>query len=86
MKGNKIPAKLLLAGEFTILTGGEALGIPFPKFYGQWVFGNAVNDRLENLFQYLVTKKTDFLDLDRFQQDIAKGLLFQSNIPEGYGL
>ncbi|MEP7321856.1 MAG: hypothetical protein ABI761_08050 [Saprospiraceae bacterium] len=86
MKGNKIPAKLLLAGEFTVLTGGEALGIPFPKFFGQWAYGKTVDERLENLFQYLASKKIDFLDIESFLKDINSGLLFESNIPEGYGL
>ena len=84
--GNKIPAKLLIAGEFTVLTGGQALGIPFPRFYGQWRFDQSIDQRLENLYQYLLEKKTDFLHLNQFKQDILEGLTFQSNIPEGYGL
>jgi mevalonate kinase len=86
MKGNKIPAKLLLAGEFTVLTGGEALGIPFPKFHGQWAFDQKVDHRLEKLFHYLISKNIDFLNLDQLSKDIREGLVFQSNIPEAYGL
>ncbi len=87
--------KLLLFGEYTIIHGSLALAIPYPNFYGQWSMDStsADRDKIESsrrvLKEMLIHFKShdfgDLLDLDTFEQDLAEGLWFDSNIPQGYG-
>ena len=81
-----ISAKLLLAGEFTVLIGGDTIGIPFFRFFGEWIQTEENDSRLHSLYIFLLNSKIDFLNLESFRKDIANGWRFKSNIPEGYGL
>ncbi len=91
------PAKLLLFGEHTVLKGSRALAIPFPAFSGHWSFCRpnmeraSLQMRLPQLLMYLKSLKQAIrllapLDLARFEDELDKGLYFESNIPSGYGL
>ena len=31
-------AKLLLIGEYTIIQGGDALAMPFRRYFGNWIW------------------------------------------------
>ncbi|MEM1327928.1 MAG: hypothetical protein AAGI23_18360 [Bacteroidota bacterium] len=82
------PAKLLLFGEYTVLLDSQALAIPFPKYKGRWSFGKELDERLVVFADYI--KQTDeihqVIDYQLFKKEIKEHLLFESNIPLGYGL
>jgi len=82
------PAKILLFGEYTILLGSSAIAIPIKNFQSSWNFSDAPHPsqvHLQTLLQYLKTEDCDFLDLFRFDKELKRGLLFDTNIPIGYG-
>ncbi len=93
------PAKILLFGEYGILLDSMGLAIPYPRFSGRFRFfaesGKALsakesqsNNELLKLLDYLKSKPSGFafLDLDRLEADLNKGLHFDSTIPQGSGL
>ncbi len=89
----KYPSKILLFGEHIVNRGARALAIPFPAFGGSWQYAHdrARQQNLPALLDYLknLASKNELLcqlDLDAFQQELRKGLYFESNIPVGYGL
>ncbi len=80
-------SKLLLFGEHTVLSGSQALAMPFPRFFGQWQYGQAVDQRLVAFAEYLQGSDLQHeLRVADFKTDLSKGLYFDSNIPMGYGL
>lgn len=84
-------SKLLLFGEHIVIKGARALAIPYPAFSGRWSFGPDDPKLQQNLAAfsgYLRDQKIAGVqfDLPAFEQDLAKGLFFESNIPVGYGL
>ncbi len=91
----KYPAKILLFGEHTVIKGSDALAIPFHKFYGKWMYSertesNAMRQMdLPGLVDYLAEKKGSIPgfhpDIEKFKEDLSRGMFFQSNIPLGYG-
>lgn len=88
-------SKLLLFGEHTILRGSAALALPLPLFSGKWAYTTpenapALQRNLAEWCQYLAEQQSNGaldteLDLARFKADLATGLHFDSNIPNGYG-
>jgi len=92
------PAKILLFGEYSILFDGKGLVLPFPKYSGSW---NEIDDNknrfpsseellsfiksLNNQKSQIVAKFQKF-QIEKFAQDLKKGLFFDSNIPQGMGL
>jgi mevalonate kinase len=94
------PAKLLLFGEYSILLGSKALGIPLNAFKARLDFidrqkGDSLiraeesNSQLMKLADYYVGKLlifAEFLDLDRFNADVKQGLYLLSNIPQRFGM
>lgn len=88
-------SKLLLFGEHTILRGSAALALPLPLFSGKWAYTTpenapALQRNLAEWCQYLAEQQSKGvlepdLDLARFSEDLATGLYFDSNIPNGYG-
>lgn len=84
-------SKLLLFGEHIVIKGARALAIPYPAFSGNWRYGPddpRLQQALPAFSSYLRdknSKEVDF-DLSAFDQDLANGLFFESNIPIGYGL
>lgn len=88
-------SKLLLFGEHTILRGSAALALPLPLFSGKWAYTTPENAttlqrNLAEWCQYLAELQSKGaleteLDLTRFSEDLAAGLYFDSNIPNGYG-
>ncbi len=85
----KYPAKLLLFGEYAILDGGQALAIPYDKYFGHWDFLAKEEQPVFDLIPFVKYLKTrdlsDKLDLQAFAKDVNNGLLFRSSIPMGYG-
>jgi mevalonate kinase len=94
------PSKILLFGEYGILKGSVGLAIPYPAYSGIWVLPKSQKDKpikenarrsnrhLRFLLDYLETQPEFFnsMKASKFRKDIEKGLYFESNIPEGYGL
>ncbi len=94
----KFPAKLLLFGEHTVNLGSQALAVPLHLFGGQWATVNNLGSseladrqqQLPQLADYLadLQQRGELLaplDVAGFQQALAEGLIFESNIPTGYG-
>ncbi len=88
-------SKLLLFGEHSIIKGSQALAMPLFHFSGNWeyatediskkqmnlsTFANHLEE-LKNIDQLLCD-----LDVERFKDELSKGLFFKSNIPTGYGV
>lgn len=88
----RYPAKLLLFGEHILLLGAPALSVPVPAFGGWWDRRTppAVPDeqarRLRDFAGSQVLKDLRCIDTGAFLSDLAAGLFFHSNIPQGYGL
>lgn len=83
-------SKLLFIGEYTVLMGGKALATPLTLYSGQWSFGDeqGFHQRdLKEFSHYLQqTDIFDFVDAQSFGASLSKGIYFDSNIPEGYGM
>jgi mevalonate kinase len=96
----RFPAKILLFGEYSIITGSKGLALPFDLYGGNLAFpggkmslsekevADTSNRQLAELADYLETKPADsrFFDGVTFRKDLANGLYFQSNIPNQYGV
>ncbi len=80
----RFPSKLLIAGEFTVLTGGDALAIPFDLYSGIWKKSDYPDTSLLSFGTYL--ENVEFIEAERLIHDIHKGWHFESDIPVGYGL
>mgnify|MGYP002072809278 CR=1 FL=1 len=92
------PAKLLLFGEHTINTGSQALAVPLPLFSARWQFAPHLSKTELTSRQMQLPQFADYLDrlqkrgellcqLDvmAFREALHKGLIFESDIPTGYG-
>jgi len=102
MKGEVFYAKIMLFGEYSVICDSMGLTIPYAHFTGELRFVNqeqytkyelAVesNKHLRDYLQYLKDLQNGSgsrfkLDLEWFENDINKGLYFESNIPQGYGI
>ncbi len=85
----RFPAKLLLFGEHVLLLGSSALAVPVTAFGGQWAWGKDKDRHHSRMIQFAqseVLASLGVLDTAQFLRDLESGLLFQSNIPTGYGL
>ncbi len=92
----------MLFGEYTIIQGSMGLTIPYAHFNGELriinknaytdlTFATRSNHALNDYSQYIANlQQTNELlvafDVDGLQDDLKKGLYFESSIPEGYGL
>jgi len=82
------PAKVLLIGEYAVLYGGTALGLPYTPFSARWANGKNADPQL-NLFLKFLKEKPELsqcLDLEAFSTDLQQGLFLDSSIPLSSGL
>ncbi|MEQ8324944.1 MAG: mevalonate kinase [Vicingaceae bacterium] len=91
-------AKILLFGEYSIIEDSMGLSIPYNFYQGQLkklTLDSDVKEQsnrdLEAFRKHLSLKQKSgellcMLDLDSFEQDIQQGLIFDSNIPQGFGV
>jgi mevalonate kinase len=91
-------AKLLLFGEYSILLGSRALSIPYPRFSGSLVSPDGTplagkellsNKELKKFLSFLKEKPDHFslmMELNAFEEEVERGLFFDSDIPVGYGI
>jgi mevalonate kinase len=84
---NFYPGKILLYGEFSIILKNKALAIPLTSQGGKWEHVNgADNISLFGWLEYLKTlpQVADY-NLVHFEEELNRGLFFESSIPQGYG-
>lgn len=93
MADRTFTGKIILFGEYTVLSGYRALALPYGQVSGQWQLDQDLDDRLLKWLAFLQdqSKKTSsswltLASLDQFERDIQQGLQFQSNIPTGFGV
>ena len=83
------PAKLLLFGEYTVLSGSQALSVPLKKYTGTWVKqeDSGQMSLIPEYYRWLnkVELANDAL-YDRIVKDFEDGWTYQSDIPVGYGV
>ncbi|RXQ92955.1 mevalonate kinase [Ancylomarina salipaludis] len=91
-------AKILLFGEYAVLFNSMGLSIPYTHFKGELSFidenkytdrqfARRSNEELSKFSFFLKENKLDdVIKLEALNRDIAKGLYFESSIPESYGL
>lgn len=89
-------AKILLFGEYGIIEDSQGLTLPYSFYKGTLKFSD-LNTDFEKKSNTSLAKYADYLtditlpekfelDVSAFKADIAKGLFFDSNIPQGYGV
>jgi mevalonate kinase len=86
----------LLFGEYGIIEDSQGLTLPYSFYKGtlkfsdnQSDFEKKSNESLQKYSDYLANLELskDFkIDVEAFKKDIEKGLFFDSNIPQGYGV
>jgi mevalonate kinase len=94
----KFSSKVLIFGEYSLLYNSMALTIPFEKFSGYFNYVDSAadkkqaiisNERLRKFCSHLLDDHTDEqfeINVQKFQAELDKGLYFESNIPQGFGL
>ena len=95
LKFETVNSKLLLFGEYGLMFDAMALSIPFPRFSGSLGFDTSHSHgessaEIRKFYAYLTTLEVLKLhfpfNLESFAEDLDKGLYFNSNIPQQYGL
>mgnify|MGYP000564779132 CR=1 FL=1 len=89
-------AKILLFGEYGIIEDSQGLTVPYSFYKGALKFSTLnsefekkSNKSLQQYAEYLATLKLPEkfqINVNDFLEDIQKGLFFDSNIPQGYGV
>ncbi|MGW9684159.1 mevalonate kinase family protein [Flagellimonas sp. 2504JD1-5] len=98
MKGPLFYSKILLFGEYGIIKDSKGLSIPYNFFKGALKTDENLsqqasesNKSLKDFTTYLrnLEKEEQGLvsfDLETLEKDVAKGMYFDSSIPQGYGI
>lgn len=93
MKGPLFYSKILLFGEYGIIEDSKGLSIPYNFFNGALKFSKGEtedskksNKILQKFQRYLAEIHDLHLDLNKFENDLNKGIYFDSSIPQGYGV
>lgn len=91
MKKASFFAKILLFGEYGIIENSKGLTIPYNFYKGTLKFSDSnkpidSNTKLKEFAEYLQSKMPENFDFDRLQNDLASGMYFDSDIPQGYGV
>ncbi|WHF52358.1 mevalonate kinase [Chryseobacterium gotjawalense] len=89
-------AKILLFGEYGIIEDSQGLTLPYSFYKGTLKFSDLKSDfdkeSNDSLLKYsdylkdLELPEVFQLNISKFKKDIKKGLFFDSNIPQGYGV
>jgi mevalonate kinase len=101
-KNTKYYAKIMLFGEYSVIFNSMGLTVPYTHFNGELSFINGEkytdldfargsNEMLKDYFPYVhrISTQCNFhpkFDLKGLENDLNKGLYFESTIPLGYGL
>lgn len=89
-------AKILLFGEYGIIEDSQGLTLPYSFYKGTMKLSD-LNSEFEKKSNVSLQKYSEYLknlelpenfklNISAFQKDIKKGLFFDSNIPQGYGV
>ncbi|MCB0479004.1 MAG: mevalonate kinase [Crocinitomicaceae bacterium] len=93
-------SKILLFGEYSLIHDSMALSIPYDGFQGDLTFvpkilvgekGKISNQHLAEYAEF-IRKEVDAgsfpfeFDIDEFEKDVKNGIVFDSNIPQGFGV
>lgn len=81
------PAKLLLFGEYTVLSGSQALAIPIFNWQGKWSQQKKVDSHWVISYAQWLLDQHIITDAQHASilQDHQDGWLYQADIPEGCG-
>lgn len=88
-------SKVLLFGEYSVIQHSNALAMPYHLFEGHLTFGKeksgTKDPELQALVRYMKKledrNELDFdFDVSSFSFDVGQGLVFDSTIPQGYGV
>ncbi|MDY3337981.1 mevalonate kinase [Riemerella anatipestifer] len=89
-------AKILLFGEYGIIENSQGLTLPYSFYKGTLKFSDLSSDferqsnqsllKYADYLQNLALPKDFELNVSELKKDISKGLFFDSNIPQGYGV
>ena len=95
MKGPLFYAKILLFGEYGIIKDAKGLSIPYNFYKGALKISDTKNKKAQSSNQKL-SEFVDFLEqinstlvtfnIKQLREGLAKGLYFDSSIPQGYGI
>jgi len=98
MRGPLFYSKILLFGEYGIIKDSKGLSIPYNFYNGalkidehHTVHTHNSNQNLKRFSAYLEQLQEEqpelvSFDLNKLNEDIEKGLYFDSSIPQGYGV
>lgn len=90
--------KILLFGEYGVIEDSMGLSVPYDHYQGEFMFPEgdhpkqkSSNDSLRSYAEYLqgLIQKEELIfdfDIDAFAMDIEKGIMFDSTIPQGFGV
>lgn len=91
-------SKVLIFGEYSILYNSKALTMPLKQFKGKFNFNpsciksKSSNASLRAFCRHMIKnhfpidEQGNIINVKRFQLELDKGLYFESNIPQGFGL
>ena len=84
-------AKILLFGDYGIIENAKGLTIPYNFYRGALKFSEKEEqtksrDALKKYSIYLEKNMPGAFDVARLKSDLEKGMFFDSNIPQGYGV
>ncbi len=93
-------SKLLLFGEYSVICDSMGLTIPLRCFSARWNFDadqvqkpipEVRGSELAGFLNFLSDLQAKsllkpYLDLEQFKSDLQKGMYFDSNIPQGFGV
>ena len=90
MERKNFYSKVLLFGEYGIISNSNALSVPFKEFYGFLNKSTKLNqdqkhsnNELIELYHFIYENSTinDVIDIQNLKKDLELGLYFDSNIP-----
>lgn len=84
-------AKILLFGEYGIIENAKGLTIPYNFYKGTLKFAELSEQKksresLRKYRAYLTEEMPKKFDVERLNNDIERGMFFDSDIPQGYGV
>lgn len=91
MKSERIyPSKLLLFGEYTVLSGSQALAVPLYRWKGRWMEGVIDNHTAADFHGYVDWLQAQGVANEAMaaamRMEFGQGLRYSADIPIGYGL
>ncbi len=95
MKSPLFYAKILLFGEYGIIKDSKGLAIPYNSYMGSLLKSDKLDEQqkesnksLKSFYTYLKKLPNEEINLrwDEFENDLSKGMYFDSSIPQGYGV